>query len=188
MSLLAFPDLIGPSSVAPNGGAAVLVRRGKLNISSLGAITAVDNASRRRTDLTIPDPTFAAVTGSTSSSGEWLPAITGTATADLIRVSSSTTGTLLTGLDFTGTQLKLVKFVANIGTNSIVMQPPASAVSGHAYFANSFTLRANETVRAAWDSVSLVYRIQSTSAAPLADRITVDGAYITVSGDHVLKP
>jgi hypothetical protein len=187
VSLTTFPDIIGVSALAANAGASLLVPRGQLNILSTG-VTAVDNPGRRRTDVTFPDPAFVAVTGSTSSSGEWQPAISGTANADLVRVSSSTTGTVLTGADFSGSQTKLTKFFANTGTNSIAMQPPASVVAGHAYFANSFTLRANETVRAVWDVVSLVYRIQSASVATITDHIVLDGVFVDVDASRVLKP
>jgi hypothetical protein len=187
VSRLAFPDILGVSSLTANASVGVSVRKGALNIVSLG-VTATDNPGRRRTDVTIPDKTLACVTGSRSSSGEWQPAIVGTEGADLVRVSSSTTGTILTGLDFSGTQIKLAKFVANVGTNTIEMQPPASPVGGHAYFANSFTLRQSETARVVWDESSLVYRIAASTAVPAADLITVDGSYITVDGNHVLSP
>lgn len=188
VSLTWFPDVIGPSAVSANAGTAVGIRGRVLNFVSAG-LSAVDNAPRRRTDVTIPNPDFVTISTSRSSSGEWQPAPANAANADLFRVSASVPGVLLTGLDFTAPQLKLTKFFANVGTaNSIALQPPASVLGGHQYFANSFTLRPNETARAVWDDVSLVYRIQSTGSAPLADRVVLDGVYVALDGSNVLKP
>lgn len=177
MSKTIFPDIIGPSYVSANGLAPVLVRGGKLHVIGSGA--ASDNPGARRTDLTLTGALFSTVSASIGAPGEWQPTITNLAAADLVRVSSSVSGAILTGMDG-ATPTRLNKFVANIGTLGITIQPPASIVGGHAYFVNAvpYTLQPNEVVRASYDSVSGVYRIKGYVAPP--------SNYLVINGDHVV--
>lgn len=178
MSKTIFPDIIGPSYVSANGLTPVLVRAGKLHIIGTAA-AASDNPSARRTDLSLTGALFSTVSASIGVTGEWQPTITNLASADLVRVSTSVTGVLLTGMDG-ATPTRNTKFVANIGSIGITIQPPASVVGGHAYFVNTtpYTLQPNEVVRAAYDSVSGVYRIKGYVAPP--------SNYLVISGDHVV--
>lgn len=186
MSKTTFPDVIGPSSVSANGGTAVGIRKRVLNIVSAGIIAA-DNQPRRRTDVTLPDPTWVVVTANASLSGEWLPLLSGFAGADVVRVTSPTTGTVLTGLDSGATDpTHLVKFVANFGSNSISIAPPASPIAGKQYYTgNAYTLAVGHTVRMTWDTVTRVYRIRGTA---VSNYIIRDSIRLVIDGNPILNP
>lgn len=188
MTRTAFPDIIGPSKVAANGGTGIGFRKRVLNIVSSG-VSAADNAARRRTDLTFSDAAWQVVTANAALSGEWLPVLTAFGTAGLVRVQSPTTGTLLTGLDSGADPTTLVKFFGNFGSNTITLQPPASPVAGKQYFAagTSVALTPNSTVRAVWDTVTRVYRVQTT-AVVVGDYIVLDGDRLVLDGDPILNP
>lgn len=181
-----FPDIIGPTTIAANGGASVSVRARKLNVVSAGT-TAVDNPGRRRTDLTFADPTWNVVSQSVGSSGEWLPGSSTFVTADVIRLSSSTTGTILTGLSSgSDDPTHLVKFVANVGSNSLTILPPVSPIAGKQYYTGpAYTLAAAHVVRMTWDSVDRVYRILGAVAA---NYIVLDGNRLVLDGNPILNP
>jgi len=180
-----FPDILGPSKVGANGATAIGIRRRRLNIASSG-VSAVDDPAKQRTDVTIPDPTWSVISAPTSTVGEWLPADTAFSTVDLVRVTSSVSGTLMTGLDSTSNPTKLVKYVANYGTNTITLQAPASPVVGKQYFGSTYALAANSTVRVTWDAVSLVYRLKG--APVVTDGILLDGDLIVLDSDQPLNP
>lgn len=186
MSLTWFPDIIGPTTVAANGGAQVGIRKKVLNVISAG-ITADDEPAKRRTNLRLPDASWNVVTETTGSSGEWLPADSGFVAADMVRVSSSTTGTLLTGLDSGATDpARLSKVIANFGSNSISIQPPGSAIAGKQYYAGvAFTLGAGHAVRMTWDVVTRVYRIIGVT---VSSHIILDGTRIALDGNEILNP
>lgn len=192
MSKTTFPDIIGPSSVAANSGSAVGIRNRVLNIVSAG-ITAVDNPAKRRTDLTLPDPSWNVVTATTTDDGEWLPASLAFAAADVVRVSSSVVGTLFVGLDSNAPEedptdpTHLVKFIANVGSNTITITETESPQLGKQYYAgNDYTLGVGHTVRMTWDTVSRVYRI--IGASLVTDYILLDGVRITLDGNPILNP
>lgn len=188
MSLTWFPDILGPSSVSVSGGAAVLSRR--LNIVSSG-VTAVDNAARLRTDLTIPNPTWSVVNETMLVAGEWYAISSGFDAADLIRVDASNSGTTLTGIDSGADPLKLVKYVTNIGTVAFDIAAPASPpVGGRSFAFGTFrTLGIGETVRVTWDSVTRVYRIGGTAVAPpVTSLIVLDGDTLALDGNHISNP
>lgn len=187
MSKTTFPDIFGPSTVAANNGTPVTIRNKVLNVISPG-VTAADNPSKRRTDLTLADPSWVVVSTSVGSSGEWLPGSSTFVGADVVRVSSSTTGTILTGIS-TGTDdpTHLVKFVANVGSNSLTIRPPVSPIAGKQYYAgNAYTLGVSHVVRMTWDSVTRVYRIIGTGA--VNNHIIIDGARIVLDGNPILNP
>ena len=188
MTRSAFPDIIGPSKVAANGGTGVGLRDRTLNIVSSG-VSAADNSARRRTDLTFSDAAWSVVTVSIVTSGEFLPILTAFGTAGLVRVQSSTTGSLLTGLDSGDDPTTLVKFFGNVGSNTVTLQAPVSPVAGKQYFAagTSVALTANSTVRAVWDTVTRVYRVQ-TSSVVVTDYLVLDGDRIVLDGDPILNP
>lgn len=189
MTRSAFPDIIGPSKVAANGGTEVGLRERTLNIISSG-VSAVDNPTRRRTDLTFSDAAWSVVTVSIVVSGEYLPILTAFGTAGLVRVQSSTTGSILTGLDSGDDPTTLVKFFGNVGANTITLEPPASPVAGKQYFATgtSVSVSPNSTVRAVWDTVSRVYRVQTPSGVVITDYILLDGDRVVLDGDPILNP
>lgn len=186
MSLTWFPDIIGPTTVAANGGAQVGIRKKVLNVISSG-VTADDEPAKLRTNLRLPDASWNVVTETTGSSGEWLPADSGFVAADMVRVSSSTTGTLLTGLDSGATDpTRLTKVIANFGSNSITIQPPASSISGKQYYSGlAYTLDAGHAVRMTWDTVTRVYRITGVS---LRGYIMLDGTRIALDTNEILNP
>lgn len=186
MSLTWFPDIIGPTAVAANSGASVGIRKKVLNVISSG-VTADDEPAKNRTNLRLPDATWNVVTETTSSSGEWLPADSGAVAADMVRVSSSTTGTLLTGID-TGSSdpTRLTKIIANFGSNSITIQAPASPIAGKQYYTGTaYTLDAAHAVRMIWDTVTRVYRI---TGASVSSYIVLDGTRIDLDGNPILNP
>lgn len=155
-----FPDILGPQSITTNSLTAPKQRR-KLNLVCAG-LTAADNPAKARTDVTLPVGAFVTVSASTSSAGEWQPTVN-VADIDMLRVSSSVSGTLMTGFDVTGYPVKLEKFVTNYGTHTIELQAPAAAIGGKAYYLNEYTLRVSETVHVVWDAVSLGFRIVASS-------------------------
>jgi hypothetical protein len=186
-----FPDIIGPSTIAANAGTPVGIRNRVINVVSSG-VTAVDNPGKRRTDLTIADPTWSVVTATTTDTGEWLPADLAFASADLVRVSSSVSGTQLTGLDSNAPEEEpsdpthLVKFVANVGSNSISIQETEFPSLGKQYYTGpAHVLGAGHTVRMTWDVVDRVYRIKGAAAA---DYIVLDGDRIVLDGNPILNP
>jgi hypothetical protein len=182
-----FPDLFGPSTVSANSAAAVSIRKKVLNVLSPG-VTAVDNPTARRLDMTVPNPAWSQVDMPTSAVGEWLPANTAFVAADMVRVTSSTSGTLMTGLDSTSDPTRLVKYVANYGSNTISLQPPVSPISGKQYFTGpAFALTANTTVRVVWDSVSLVYRVRGT-APVVSSAVVLDGSPLDLDSSHLSNP
>lgn len=192
MSKTSFPDIIGPSRVAANSAADIGIRNKVLNVISAG-VTAEDNPSKRRTDLTLPDAAWNVVSATTSDSGEWEPADLAFITADLVRVSSSTTGTQLTGLNSNTPEedptdpTHLVKFISNVGSNSITIQETAFPSAGKQYYAgNAVTLGVAHTVRMTWDSVTRVYRI--IGAAVVTDYIFHDSLRIVLDGNPIRNP
>jgi len=193
MSKTTFPDIIGPSTVAANSGTPIGIRNRVLNLVSAG-VTAVDNPSKRRIDVTLPDPAWIVVSTSTTDTDEWLPASTTFITADVVRVSSSTTGTILVGLDSNTPEedptdpTHLVKFVANVGGNTITIDETTSPQLGKQYYSgNAYTLGPGHTVRMTWDAVDRVYRI-SGSAVVVHDYIVLDGVRIVLDGNPILNP
>lgn len=192
MSKTTFPDIIGPSKVAANDATAIGIRNKVLNIISAG-VTAEDNPSKLRTDLTLPDPTWNVVTATTADAGEWTPASLDFITADLVRVSSSVSGTELLGLDSNTPEEEptdpthLVKFIANVGSQSIAIHAPESPSLGKQYYSgNPVTLGASHTVRMTWDTVDRVYRI--IGAAVVTDYIFIDTIRIVLDGNPILNP
>lgn len=191
MSKSTFPDIIGPSTVAANNGTPVSIRNKVLNVIS-GGVTVADNPSKRRTDLTLADPTWNVVSDSTTDSGEWLPASLTFITADVVRVSSSVSGTLLTGLDSNTPEedptdpTHLVKFIANVGAQSISIRETGAPGLGKQYYTGTpYTLGAGHTVRMTWDVVTRVYRIRG---APVALYIVRDGNRLVLDGNGILNP
>lgn len=192
MSTTTFPDIIGPSSISANNGIAVGIRKRVLNVLSAG-VTAVDNPGKRRTDLTIPSPSWSVVSTSTTDSGEWLPASSTFIGADVVRVSSSVSGTQLVGLDSNAPEedpsdpTHLVKFIANVGGQSITIQETIDPQLGKQYYTGSaYTLGVGHTVRMTWDAIDRVYRI--IGSAVVHDYILLDGARIMLDGNLILNP
>lgn len=179
-----FPDLIGPSTVAPNGGTKVRIRAGILNVDS-GGVSAVDNPARRRTDLTIDAAAWNVITANRADPGEWLPVFTPFGTASVVRLNT-VGGVTLTGLDSGDDPTVAVKYIANVGSFAVDIDVPSSPVAGKQYFASAYTLALGATVRTVWDSVTRVYRIGV--AAVGTDLIILDGDYLTLDGDHILNP
>lgn len=186
MSLTWFPDIIGPTSIAANSGAAVGIRKKVLNVISTG-ITADDEPAKNRTNLRLPDASWNVSTATIGASGEWLPADSTFVAADMVRVSSSTTGTQLTGLDTGATDpTRLVKVIANFGSNSISIQPPASHITGKQYYSGTaYALDAGHAVRMTWDSVARVYRIVGTT---VSSYIVLDGTRVALDGNEIHNP
>jgi hypothetical protein len=184
-----FPDLIGPSSVSVNGGTAVRIRKKVLNILSSG-VTAADNGSARRIDVTIPNPAWSQVDASTSSSGEWLPANSAFVAADMVRVSSSVNGTVMVGLDTASDPVaeptRIVKYIANYGTHSITLSPPGFPLSGLRYFATTYSLTPNSTVRVTFDTVERVYRLRG--APVVTDYILLGTSPLTIGSNRLRNP
>ena len=188
MSRSWFPDLIGPVSVTVNGGTAVGIRRRVLNLLSSGA-TVVDNVTKRRIDLTLPDPAWTVYSYTLILPGEDLPTSANFGPADLIRLDAGSPGSIVTGFDSGPDPTKLVKFIANVGSNTLTLQPPASPIAGKQYFSGAaYTLTANSVVRVAWDSISRVYRILGTAPVVTASLIVLDGNPLALDGDHILAP
>lgn len=192
MSKTSFPDIIGPSRVAANSAADIGIRNKVLNIISAG-VTAEDNPSKRRTDLTLPDPTWNVVSATTTSSGEWIPQSLSFITADVVRVSSSVSGTQLTGLNSNAPEesptdpTHLVKFIANVGSQVITIQETTSPGAGKQYYSgNPVTLGVSHTVRMTWDTVDRVYRI--IGAAVATDYIFHDSLRIVLDGNPIRDP
>jgi hypothetical protein len=176
--------------VAANGGTSVGIRKRRLNISSTGA-TLADNPAKRRTDLSIPDPAWTVRSETIILSGEWLPVSTAWAGVDLVRLEADLAGSIVTGLDSGASDpTKLVKFFANVGSNSIVLRPPASPIAGKQYIAGDpYTLAPNGTVRVVWDTVTRVYRVKGTSGAPpVTSLIMLGSSPLDLDGDHISNP
>ena len=188
MSRSWLPDLIGPVSVTANGGTAVGIRKRVLNLLSSGAVVA-DNVAKRRIDLTLPDPAWSAYSYTLILTGEDLPTSANFGTADLIRLDASSPGSIVTGFDSGPDPTKLVKFIANVGSVAITLQPPASPLAGKQYFSGAaYTLAASNVVRVAWDSITRVYRVIGTAPVVTASLIVLDGDPLALSGDHILNP
>lgn len=179
----AFPDVLGPQFITANAGTPKQLRK-VLNFVGTG-IAGADNPGRKRYDITLTSA-LQVNSLSQSNAGEWQPnaGSVGTPDIDLLRVSSSVTGVILTGFDVTGTPTQAEKYIANFGTHSIDLQPPASVVGGHIYFIDSYTLRVNETVHIVYDSVSNGYRILSASASA-HQYILVNGVNIAVNTNRL---
>lgn len=185
MSKTWFPDIIGPTKVGGDGNPAIGIRNKRLNLIG-GGLSAVDNPSKRRTDLTIIPAEWNVITSSAALPGEWLPAFTPFGSASIVRVASSVTGTVLTGLDSGDDPTVYVKYIANFGTNTIEIDVPASPIAGKQYFASAYTLGVGATVRTVWDEVTRVYRL--AAAVIGTDWIILDSDYPTLDGAHILNP
>ena len=192
MSKTWFPDLIGPSQVAAvdNGYAAIGIRNKVLRFVSDGTVVQ-DNPLKRRTDVYLPDETLSVVTFTTTqTTGEWVPSDDNLVLAGLVRLSATTANTPLTGLHSASSPVRLVKFIANVGSVNILIRRPTSPSGSTRYFdSENVTLQPNQTVRVAYDTVDGAYKLKgAVIAGPTTSNIVFNSDPVTHLGDNILNP
>jgi hypothetical protein len=177
-------DILGPWDISINGEPSYPLRK-VLNVIG-SAVAATDNPGRGRTDLSLGIGTLAYNSLTRSFPGEWQPlAVTeGMTDLDLLRVQATVAGVIMTGFDVSGEPTQSEKYLANYGANPIELRPPTTLLGGHAYFADSYTLRINETVHLIYDSEDGVYRILGAVFSTFS-YLAVGGAHLTVNGDRL---
>lgn len=135
-----------------------------------------DNASRDRTELEFVDLAFRTVTldaGQLAGGGELGPWAVGLSNADMIRLDAAIADVLVVGFadanpvgggyyDVQAVPTKRLKFIANVGSYMVTLQPPAELPDDPdtlGIFIDSFSLQPLAVCRACWDPYSYGYRI-----------------------------
>ena len=154
-------DLIGVHDITVNGGAP-LPRRSVLNIIGSGVV-ATDNPNAGTTDLTLPTSGYGATitpAALSASANDYAP--TGFATAAVIRVSASSAGLSITGLD-AGAQPRPVLVNAGAQTISLPHQSGSSSAANRFVCpgAVAYSLLPGATVELVRDTTSDRWRIVS---------------------------
>jgi hypothetical protein len=154
-------DLIGVHDITINGGAP-LPRRSVLNVIGSG-VAAVDNQLTGTTDLTLPTSGYGeTITPAAMSASVNDYAPTGFATAAVIRVSASSAGLSITGLD-AGAQPRPVLVNAGSQTVSLPHQSGSSSAANRFICpgAAAYSLLPGATVELVRDPTSDRWRIVS---------------------------
>lgn len=196
MSRTSIPDVLGPITVAVNGGPEIPLRS---RVRFGNGLRIRDDRLHARTQVLFDAGVWRTVTASDAAlhSASHLAEVENLSTAHLVRLANMSAETVLYGLvdvQYLSTEYyslqavpdRTVKFVANTGNYRITLQPPAAVLDDPdtaGIFLDAVTLNPNDVVRVFWDQEAGGYRIMGGSHG----YIVVGGRYVVHEGRRIYR-